>query len=341
MDIFQVSVNSADAKPGKGTGETLVSPPSTYASLAAISHWRRKLATGDMSPLPLTGQAELWEFTPGKGKNRQTNWEEMRRSDLTKDQTGLSAQGNLPKQEVEMEQAPKMTMKEKLAAKKAEIKAKEEAAATAATALVSGEASTLAKPATEKQLSVKEPLATKKSKKESTTVASASAVTTAVAAAPVVESLRPESTLAADVGEPIALRVPEVDEESKSHTIRFCPTCNYYLYLNESHGGEDAGALYRICHNCGYKEMDAKGGLVSEILVKERSTESYKILLNEYTRRDPRLPHIRGIMKCPSETCQSNVGGTESDIIYMKYDGVNLMYLYICDVCGYKWHSRR
>lgn len=322
MDIFQVSVNSADAKPGKGTGETLVSPPSTYASLAVIPHWRRKLATGDMSPLPLTGQAELWEFTPGKGKNRQIDWETVRTSDLTKAQLGLSAQGNLPKQEVEMEQEPKMTMKEKLAAKKAEIKAKGEAAAATAAALVSGEGSTVA---------------TKKSKKE----APAPTASTVSAAAPVVESLRPESTLAANVGEPIALRVPEVDEESKSHTIRFCPTCNYYLYLNDSHGGEDASALYRICHNCGYKEMDAKGGLVSEILVKEKSTESYKILLNEYTRRDPRLPHIRGIMKCPSETCQSNVGGTESDIIYMKYDGVNLMYLYICDVCGYKWHSRR
>ena len=112
------------------------------------------------------------------------------------------------------------------------------------------------------------------------------------------------------------------------------------MYLNEG-DDSDANALYRRCHNCGYKEVDTKGGLISEILVQERSTESYKILLNEYTRRDPRLPHIRNVMKCPSETCQSNVGGAESDIIYMKYDNVNLMYLYICDVCGYKWHSRR
>jgi hypothetical protein len=27
-------------------------------------------------------------------------------------------------------------------------------------------------------------------------------------------------------------------------------------------------------------------------------------------------------------------------VIYIKYDVVNLMYLYICDICGEQWHSR-
>ena len=352
MDIFQVSANSADAKPGKGTGETLVSPPSTYASLAAIPHWRRKIVSGDMTPLPLTGTAELWEFTPGKGKNRRVDWEAQRATSVA---AAVSTKGNLGNEAVEMEEvvdaapaaeavpAPvKETMKEKLARIKAEKKAKEEAAKVeAAATLVSGPAAAEAEAevaaaaeAPKPKPSLKEKLAAKKTAKKATAAAAA-------AAAPAAESaLRPESLLAADVGEPISLRVPDADEEAKTRTIRFCPTCNYYLYLNEG-DDSDANALYRRCNNCGYKEMDTKGGLISEILVQERSTESYKILLNEYTRRDPRLPHIRGVMKCPSETCQSNVGGAESDIIYMKYDNVNLMYLYICDVCGYKWHSRR
>ncbi len=321
MDIFQISANSADAKPGKGTGETLVSPPSTYASLAAIPHWRRKIASGDTTPLTHTGSAELWEFSPGKGKTRRVDWEALRSS------AGLSTEGNLPKQAVEMEAKP--SMKEKLAAKQAEIKARkalEKAAAEEAGAAAAATAAPTKK-------------STAKTKK-ATAAAQAAEAEDGAAAAAAVAAPPPASTLAADVGEPIALRVPDADEEAQQSTVRFCPTCNYYLYLNETTTEEGSG-LYRLCRNCGYNEMDTKGGLVTEIHVQERSTESYKILLNEYTRRDPRLPHIRGVMKCPEETCQSNVGGVESDIIYMKYDGVNLMYLYICDVCGYRWHSRR
>ena len=98
---------------------------------------------------------------------------------------------------------------------------------------------------------------------------------------------------------------------------------------------------FRLCRNCGYKEQDEKGGLLSEILVQEKSAEGYKILLNEFTRRDPRLPHLRGVLKCPESGCESNQGGKVSDIIYMKYDSVNMKYLYICDICGYEWKSRR
>lgn len=320
MDIFQISLNSADAKPGKGTGETLVSPPSTYMSLAAIPHWRRKIASGDTTLLAQTGKAELWEFSPGKGKTRRLDWEELRASSA-----GLSMEGNLPKQAVEMEAKP--SMKEKLAAKQAEIKARkalEKAALEAQTQEAAAAPSVAAAPVKKSATKTKKAAAS----------ASIAVEEASVAAAP------PESTLAADVGEPVTLRVPDADEEAQQNTVRFCPTCNYYLYLNETTTEEGTG-LYRLCRNCGYNEMDTKGGLVTEIHVQEKSTESYKILLNEYTRRDPRLPHIRGVMKCPDETCQSNVGGIESDIIYMKYDGVNLMYLYICDVCGYRWHSRR
>lgn len=334
MDIFQVSANSADAKPGKGSGETLVSPPSTYSALAAIPHWRRNLAKGDFSILPLTHQAELWEFVQGKGKTRRVDWEEMR------SKIGLSTEGNLPKQAVEMEskestavetnlQAPpvKLTMKEKMAMKKAaalaEKAAKEKAAEEAA-----GASSVAAPPSQEEGAKAKT-----KTPKVKAAVKEAQAAT--------ITSL-PESTFAADVGQPVALKLPEVAEEESQSTLHFCPTCSYYLYLQyQTSEADGKDTLFRLCRNCGYKEVESKGGLISEIYVQERSTESYKILLNEYTRRDPRLPHIRGVMKCPAGDCESNIGGKESDIIYMKYDGVNLLYLYICDVCGYRWHSRR
>jgi DNA-directed RNA polymerase subunit M/transcription elongation factor TFIIS len=117
--------------------------------------------------------------------------------------------------------------------------------------------------------------------------------------------------------------------------MKFCPICRYYLYLTNA----DSAYCIRQCKNCGYKENEVKGGLVSEMLVKERSSEGYKILLNEFTRQDPTLPHLK-TMKCPRNDCSSNGGGAEKDVIYIKYDPENLKYLYICNVCGEQWRSR-
>jgi DNA-directed RNA polymerase subunit M/transcription elongation factor TFIIS len=131
---------------------------------------------------------------------------------------------------------------------------------------------------------------------------------------------------------------PLTSENRQDSGIRFCPVCRYYLYLEVS--GEDQ-SLHRLCRNCGHREEDTKGGMVMEMMVQERSAEGYKILLNEFTRQDPRLPHIRKNIKCPEPTCDSNHGKKDPDIIYIKYDAVNMLYLYICDICGFQWRSAR
>jgi len=136
-----------------------------------------------------------------------------------------------------------------------------------------------------------------------------------------------------------SLETPALTSENRQDSgIRFCPVCRYYLYLEVS--GEDQ-SLHRLCRNCGHREEDTKGGMVMEMMVQERSAEGYKILLNEFTRQDPRLPHIRKNIKCPEPTCDSNHGKKDPDIIYIKYDAVNMLYLYICDICGFQWRSAR
>jgi DNA-directed RNA polymerase subunit M/transcription elongation factor TFIIS len=92
------------------------------------------------------------------------------------------------------------------------------------------------------------------------------------------------------------------------------------------------------CNMCGYAEAQERGGLVSEIYVKERGSEAYKIDLNEFTRQDPTLPHLK-TMKCPNTTCATNTGAAEKDVIYIKYDPENLKFLYICTVCDAHWRS--
>jgi DNA-directed RNA polymerase subunit M/transcription elongation factor TFIIS len=118
--------------------------------------------------------------------------------------------------------------------------------------------------------------------------------------------------------------------------MKFCPDCNNYLYHKITND-----TLKRECRNCGYNEIDVEGGKVMETVIQERTSESYKILLNEFTRQDPTLPHTKEI-KCPNEGCPSNRGGTPRDVILIRYDAANLKYIYICNVggCGHTWRSR-
>ena len=76
-----------------------------------------------------------------------------------------------------------------------------------------------------------------------------------------------------------------------------------------------------------------------ETLVQQRSSEGYRILLNELTRQDATLPHVKNV-KCPRGDCPSNGGGAERDVIYIKYDPVNMKYMYICNVCDTHWRSK-
>jgi DNA-directed RNA polymerase subunit M/transcription elongation factor TFIIS len=116
--------------------------------------------------------------------------------------------------------------------------------------------------------------------------------------------------------------------------MKFCPVCRNYLYLQV-----EENVCTRLCRNCGHTEQEDKGTLISEIRLKETTDEAHKILLNEFTRQDPTLPHLK-TMKCPRADCKSNGGGEEKDVIYIKYDAENLKYLYICNVCGEHWKSR-
>ena len=127
------------------------------------------------------------------------------------------------------------------------------------------------------------------------------------------------------------------DKTGKKSAIRFCTVCDNYLYLQVE--GETQ-TLQRMCRNCGFKDTEDQGGLVSEMHIEQRSAEGYT-LINEFTLKDKRLPHLYGTMKCISDKCPSATQGKESDIVYIKYDTENLRYIYMCYLCQATWRSRR
>jgi hypothetical protein len=137
----------------------------------------------------------------------------------------------------------------------------------------------------------------------------------------------------------LATGVGEVEDKTatKKSAIRFCTVCDNYLYLQVE--GETQ-TLQRMCRNCGFKDTEDQGGLVSEMHIEQRSAEGYT-LINEFTLKDKRLPHLYGTMKCISDKCPSNTQSKESDIVYIKYDTENLRYIYMCYLCQATWRSRR
>jgi DNA-directed RNA polymerase subunit M/transcription elongation factor TFIIS len=119
--------------------------------------------------------------------------------------------------------------------------------------------------------------------------------------------------------------------------MRFCPVCSYYLFLTQ----EDV--LQLLCRHCGYKEtMNPKTS--EEALVLEttfhasRGQKQVTNAINEYTKLDPTLPHLKTIA-CPNKDCPSQTDPSHRDILYIKTDAKNLKYQYSCMVCDTQWGS--
>ena len=76
-------------------------------------------------------------------------------------------------------------------------------------------------------------------------------------------------------------------------------------------GAEERTLTYQ-CKACGYSKVEETGGLIMETAVQEQASDSYKVYLNEYTLKDPTLPHTK-TLKCPHDACASNGGGAVAD----------------------------
>jgi DNA-directed RNA polymerase subunit M/transcription elongation factor TFIIS len=127
--------------------------------------------------------------------------------------------------------------------------------------------------------------------------------------------------------------------------MRFCPKCDYYLFLSASEGT----SVSNLCRNCGFSEkLDPK--TKDEALILETNFRSGSsatgaasgITVNEFTKMDPTLPHVNTIL-CPNGGCPSNRASSagaavvERDVIYIKTDPANLKFQYVCTNCPAQW----
>ena len=117
--------------------------------------------------------------------------------------------------------------------------------------------------------------------------------------------------------------------------MHFCEKCSnmYYISLKEN----DNNKLIYYCRNCGNTDdkllKDNLCILKSEVY--DTKTQ-FKNIINKYTKFDPTLPRINTI-KCPNSECISNKDKSTSEIIYLRYNDIDMKYVYLCCNCDYYW----
>ena len=114
--------------------------------------------------------------------------------------------------------------------------------------------------------------------------------------------------------------------------MEFCEVCDNMLYLSNR---EDDQELVHVCKKCGYeRERSDETTLISSMTFSKQ--EQYTSVINQYTKLDPTLPRIQN-MSCPEEDCPNHKAGR--DIIYVRYDNVDLKYAYLCPLCDTVWKT--
>ena len=121
--------------------------------------------------------------------------------------------------------------------------------------------------------------------------------------------------------------------------MHFCNICSnmYYIRINE----EDPNKLTYYCRKCGNEDilMTKDNICVSKTKIK-KSEQSYKYIINKYTKFDPSLPRVNNIL-CPNVACLTNTDDSvEKEIIYIRYDDVNMKYVYLCSHCDNVWELK-
>lgn len=122
--------------------------------------------------------------------------------------------------------------------------------------------------------------------------------------------------------------------------MRFCSECQnmYYIRIN----AENSNQLIYYCRNCGTEDTvnDTSSVSVSKISMKNND-QQFSHIINKYTKLDPTLPRINNI-SCINSECETNHEDAkieDREVIYIRYDEVNMKYVYLCSTCDTIWKT--
>lgn len=120
--------------------------------------------------------------------------------------------------------------------------------------------------------------------------------------------------------------------------MHFCKVCQnmYYISINP----DDDNKLMYYCRNCGNKDLNISVEYVTISTTQlKKSEQEFSHIINKYTKLDPTLPRVSNIL-CPNAECNTNNDGDKSrEIIYIRYDDINMKYVYLCSTCDTIWKT--
>lgn len=116
-------------------------------------------------------------------------------------------------------------------------------------------------------------------------------------------------------------------------SLLFCEHCDNLLVIKYTEG-----KVYYKCHCCQHEDTSA---LNTSVCISRNSFQkqdaSYEAYLNEHALSDPTLPCVSTI-ECANGKC-SRAADQPSRVVYIKYDQVNLRYVYCCKHCKHVWRT--
>lgn len=114
--------------------------------------------------------------------------------------------------------------------------------------------------------------------------------------------------------------------------MKFCDYCNNMLYVKID---ADKRLVY-YCKSCGFNQVESN--TKSVCIVDDNKINDYtkySQYINPYLKYDPCLPRVNNI-KCPNKGC-TKPSDKDNEVIYIKYDAVNMKYIYNCCDCNHFW----
>lgn len=117
--------------------------------------------------------------------------------------------------------------------------------------------------------------------------------------------------------------------------MKFCTICDNMLYDQLGTAGE----LLNVCKCCGNNTRIDTSMTASCIMENNYADDStrYKQYMKSDMERDNTLPHATNI-DCPNPECTRKVDDAP-DVVYVKYDVMNVKFLYKCCHCTTCWIS--
>jgi DNA-directed RNA polymerase subunit M/transcription elongation factor TFIIS len=109
----------------------------------------------------------------------------------------------------------------------------------------------------------------------------------------------------------------------------------YYISIDP----KNTNKLVYYCRNCGHSDesLSVENVSVSRMQLK-KSEQEFSHIINKYTKLDPTLPRVNKIL-CPNSDCRTNTSDEPREIIYIRYDDVNMKYVYLCSTCDTVWKT--